>query len=77
MTTHLPEQTRHWSTRELGSLIGKQVSVSFRPDGSSPSSGVVADAGIGRFGQAWVEFTDGGSASWNRADISAIVVVED
>jgi hypothetical protein len=77
MTFYSPEQTRRWSTRELAGLIDKAVSISFRPDGSSPNLGRVADAGIGRFGDAWVEFDDGGSVVWSRDEVSAIVIVED
>lgn len=74
-TVHLPEQTRAWSTRELGALIGKTVTILFRPDGD-PQRGVVVDAGIGRFGEAWIEF-EKGSAVWDRDDVSVTITVED
>ncbi len=76
MAYYAPEVTRHWSTRELANLIDKTVSISFQPDGRQPHIGVVADAGIGRFGQAWVEFEGGGSATWSRDEVSVTIVVE-
>jgi hypothetical protein len=75
-----PEQTRYWSTRELGALIEKDVALSFLSDtpfGGSRELGRVADAGIGRFGQAWVEFADGKSAAWSRGEVSVTVFVEE
>lgn len=75
-TRFAPDETRHWSTRELATLIGKTVSTSFRPDGLEPHTGVVVDAGIGRFGQAWVEFEGGGSAAWSRDEVSVTIIVE-
>jgi hypothetical protein len=77
MTTYEPVETRAWSTRELAALIGEIVSVSFRPDGGKPLPAArVADAGIGRFGQAWIEFEGGGSAAWDRNQISVTITVE-
>jgi hypothetical protein len=75
-TTYDPSRTRYWSTRELADLIGKTVAISFRPDGVGPLSGRVVDAGIGRFGEAWIEVEGGGSVTWNRAEISATITVE-
>ncbi|MET0417283.1 MAG: hypothetical protein ABW022_14825 [Actinoplanes sp.] len=63
MTTFTPQQTRLWSTRELGRLIGRHIEITL--NGGS-SDGVVADAGIGRFGQVWVDYEGGGTESWDR-----------
>lgn len=77
MTFHRPDQTRDWSTRELGALIGKHISISLREDGSDPAIGLVCDAGIGQFAQAWVEFDDGSSVTWDRDCVPATVIVEE
>lgn len=77
MTFHSPDRTRGWSTRELGALIDRAVSVSFQPDGGSPQLGRVVDVDIGRFGTAWIEFDDGSSVSWQRDEVPATIIVED
>jgi hypothetical protein len=74
VTTFEPRQTRDWSTRELAALIGKQVRIVV--GGWSALSGVVADASVGRFGQAFVDFTHGGSVSWDRHTDQATITVE-
>lgn len=76
MTLYGPEKTRQWSTRELAALLDKDVSVSFRPDGSSATVGRVADAGVGRFGQVWIQFEGGASVTWDRDSMSATIIVE-
>jgi hypothetical protein len=75
VTTYQPDETRYWSTRELAALIDKRVAISFRPD-DRPEVRLVTDAGIGRFGQVWVEF-DKGSVAWSRDEVSASITVED
>lgn len=71
-TTFQPKQTRRWSTRELSALIGKQVTVTVN---GAPSSGVVADASVGRFGLPFVEWEGGGGVQWDRdADETTITV---
>lgn len=76
ITRYGPEVTRNWSTRELGDLIDRDVSISVHPDGSEPQLGRVSDAGIGRFGRAWIEFDDGKSIEWDRSSVPATVLVE-
>jgi hypothetical protein len=74
VTTYEPVETRAWSTRELAALIDKKVTVSF---GGADHSGLVTDAGIGYFGQAWITFAGGGSVAYSRDEISTTITVED
>jgi hypothetical protein len=77
MTTYEPTETRAWSTRELASLIDKIVGVNFRPDGKPMPFARVTDAGISRFGQAWIEFVGGGNVAWDRDQVSVTITVEE
>jgi hypothetical protein len=74
--TYEPAQTRAWSTRQLNAVIGTRVTVRSGV-GGKPQSGFVADAGIGRFAQAWIEFEDGGSVMWDRDQDPVTITVED
>ncbi len=70
--TFEPVQTRAWSTKELGDLVGRLVAVRVR---GGRYRGVVTEAGIGRFGQAFVAFDDGSSVEWSRESEPASVFV--
>ncbi len=69
-----PAQTRNWSTTELGNLVGRLVAVRVR---GGRYRGVVTEAGIGRFGQAFVGFDDGSSVEWSRESEPASVFVHE
>ncbi len=73
MTTFGPRQTRGWSTRELGALIGRHVRVQF--DGAE-ASGVVEYASIGRSGRPFIDFVGGVSVLWDRETDQATITVE-
>ncbi len=73
MTTFEPRQTRDWSTRELDALIGKRVQVQIN---GAELSGTVEYASISRGGCPFIDFTHGGSASWDRHTDQATITVE-
>ncbi len=75
MTLYEPHQTREWSTRELAALIGKHITWTSAGAYNKPTEGVVADAGVSRFGQAWIEFADGSSVQWDRCATPAAITV--
>ncbi len=72
MTTFEPHQTREWSTRELDALIGWHVRVQI---GGAELSGVVEYASVARNGFPFIDFTHGGSASWDRHTDEATITV--
>jgi hypothetical protein len=75
-TVYPPAETHTWSTCELAALIDRTVTVDFSGDRSERPLRVV-DAGIGRFGQAWIEFSNGSSVAWNRDSEPVTITVEE
>ena len=73
MTTaqYEPRQVRSWSTRELDTLIGRDVSVNVN---GSEHEGVCTAASVGRHGIRFVDFQAGGSVEWQPDDDVYITV---